>query len=262
MTAPGTTTRLAEPWGPELEQQVLLRLAGELGIDLPKSRRPTRLPATDEEREVFYHHWSRVAAVDFYIFESCAAGITLSPDPEAKLFLTRQIGDDGDHARMFRERIATVAGRDPIADINRYSQGQWDVMGRLSTQDWLGFLAFEVHYELYVVPTLFLSGYLDAQVGDPILVQLSADRFYPDEALHRQNVVNWWRRYLDSLPAPEGRAVAANLRALDDEAQRRRDADLRSGWALSARAAGASDPGFELLYHAWRAEVQEFLYTM
>lgn len=261
MTPATTEVRLAEPWDHELERQVLLRLSSQLGLALPDQAPEKRLPVTDEERDLYYHHWSRVAALDFYIFESCAAGITLSPDPEAKLFLTRQIGDDGEHARLFRERITAVTGRDPIDHIERYRRRQWEVMGRLSTQDWLGFLAFEVHYELYVVPTLFLSAYLDGHIADPVLIQLGADRFLPDEALHRRNVVGWWRRHLERLPAPDRRAVVGELQALDDEAQRRRAADLRLGWELSARAAGAHDPGFEPLYHAWRAEVQEFLYA-
>jgi hypothetical protein len=255
-----TTPTVARPgaWTLERERDVLRRITREVGFDLPEESLPKRPPATAEERDRFYEHWTSVGALDLFIIESCAHGIALAPDPEFRLFLTRQIGDDGFHAQRFREQIEAVSGRDPLPDMVRESERQWEVFGDLSKRSWAGFLAFELHYELDVVPSMVVHG-RKSTINDPRLVELSVERFTPDEAFHRAFVADWWRRHLDGLGEDERAAAVAELRALDAEGRARRDADLRAHWAAARLATGADTAGFDLVFDRWRQSVRQFL---
>lgn len=247
-------------WTFDWERAELTRLADEVGFDLPADKPAVRAPATAEERDRFYEYWTYIAALDLFIFESCAHGILLAGDPGFRLFLTRQIGDDGFHAERFREQIEAVTGRDPLADMVVQSRRQWDIFGDLSKRSWLGFLAFELHYELYVVPSMSVNG-RTSTVNDPRLVELAAERFFPDEVFHRSWVANWWVDHLRTRNADERRELVETLHALDDEGQERRADDLQSHWAAARAATGACNEGIEVLYDAWRASIQELLYA-
>ena len=259
MTALHSTATLAGEWTFDWERGVIADLAGEAGLHLPETPGPVRAPATDEERRRFYDYWSYVGALDLFIVESCAYGLNLAPDPEFKLFLTRQIGDDGFHAQRFREQVWEVSGRDPLPDMVDHAEHQWDVFGDLSHRSWEGFLAFELHYELYVVPSLLVNG-RTSTINDPLLVELSAERFTPDEAFHRSFVANWWRRRLAAADASERADLIARLRPLDDEGQRRREPELQAHWAAARAATGSNNHSLPEIYHQWREIVQSYLY--
>jgi hypothetical protein len=245
-------------WTLEYEKHLLARLAGEVDFQVPAEKVPSRAPATAEEKDRFYEHWTYVGALDLFIIENCAKGIGHAPDPQFELFLTRQIADDGYHAQRFREQVAEVSGRDPIKDMERHTRHQWEVFGDLSGQSWEGFLAFEVHYEIYVVPSFFVGR--KATIADPRLSELGAERFFPDELYHRSWIIGWWKRFLAAADPGEAGEATARLRALDDEGEARRTDDLVARWRRAEAATGADHTGFDRLHRAWRAAVQDHLY--
>jgi hypothetical protein len=245
-------------WTLEREKQLLQDLADEVGFFVPSEKVGSRPPRTAEERELFYEHWTYVGALDLFIVENCAKGIGHARDPAFELFLTRQIADDGFHAQRFREQVAEVSGRDPLRDMERHARHQWEVFGDLSAQSWEGFLAFEIHYEIYVVPSFFVSR--KATIADPRLSELGAERFFPDELYHRSWIIGWWKRFLAGAGRDQAADAVARLRALDDEGEARRADELVRRWQRAEAATGADHTGFDRLHRAWRAAVQLELY--
>lgn len=241
-------------WDLAWERALLARTAVEVGVPIPEERSPVRPPSTADEKERFYDHWSYVAALDLFIIRACAQGVLVADDPEYRLFLTRQIGDDGYHAQRFREQIREVTGRDPLADIDRHARAQQELFGDIAARGLLGHLAFQVHYEIHVVPSMLING-RTSTVNDPRLVELAAERFLPDEAYHRSYVANWWRRHLHALPPDERAEQAAGLAALEAEGWARRHDDLRWFWAQARAATGSRNEGIEALTDRWRGEV-------
>lgn len=88
---------------------------------------------------------------DLFIVQVVANVIDKISDPELQLFLSRQLGNDGAHAENTRRRVEALFGHDPIEDIQKQVQKHWDFMGDIPRRGWLGFLAFELHYEHHIV---------------------------------------------------------------------------------------------------------------
>ncbi|MDX2270340.1 MAG: hypothetical protein NW237_00090 [Cyanobacteriota bacterium] len=251
---------LAPVWNTEFEKKTLDRLIDQHAPHFPKSRQgAVRKPITAEETDRFYTYWAGTAALDLFIIQACAKGIGLIDDLEFQIFLTRQIGDDGAHAQAYRERIQAVTGRDPIEDMQREAKRQWDLMGDLPYRNWLGFITFEIHYELHVVPTMVLNSRL-ATIGDPELSHQGADRFLPDEALHREGVAAWWRKRYRQASVHEKSELREQLLALEEEGQQLRQEELWQRWRDVRLASGLNNTGIEKIYDGWRSEVIRYLF--
>ncbi|QLE55434.1 hypothetical protein [Nostoc sp. TCL26-01] len=250
------TAILTRPaWTTDLEVEIFDKLLDQYAPHLPKARSlASRPPATLEERENFYHFRVAGAAHDLFIVQVCAKVIGMLPDAELQLFLSRQIGDDGAHAENTRLRAQAISGRNPIPDIQKQVQKHWDYMGDLPIRNWQGFLAFELHYELHIVATLFLNS-RTSKINDPDSAKFAAERIVPDEAVHRLGIVDWWQRKFAQASPAEKEDLIAQLLEADEEGQRRRNPYLRDHWLLSQKAIGVEIDDLPVLYDAWRRQV-------
>lgn len=253
-----TLTRPA--WTIEFEQETFNKVIAKHAPHIPLTREHDPRPfANEEEKENFYRFRIGGAAHDLYIVQVCAKAIDqLIPDPDVHLFLSRQLGDDGAHAQATRERVQALFGHDPIDDIQQQVQKHWEFMGDLPHRNWLGFLAFELHYELHIVAYAQVNR-RTSKISDPAMACFIAERIQPDEAVHRQDVVAWWQRKYDQASPGEKAELAAQLLELDEEGQRRRNAYLKDYWQISHRASGLEIEGLDVVYDAWRREVLSYL---
>jgi hypothetical protein len=174
-------------WTKEWEEQTINGLARELGLSIPGRPLGTEPPAPGDESATYYSCYAAVAGLDAFIFRSCAQGLSLVDDVDFQLLLTRQIGDDGSHAQRYREVVAKGTGSDPMAAIEAAAAHQRELVGDLTGHGLAGFVAFELSYELYTAPEFLILG-RTARVSDPDLVVSGAERFGPDEFVHRQGV--------------------------------------------------------------------------
>ena len=257
------TAILTRPaWTVDWEIETLDRLIAQHAPNLPTERaEEPRPPATEEEWENFYRFRTAGAAHDLYIVQVCAKAIDrIFPDDlDFQLFLSRQLGDDGAHAQYTRERVQELSGRDPIEDIQKQVQKHWDYMEDLSIRDWLGFIAFELHYELHIVATLILNRRL-TRINDPESGNFAVKKILPDEAFHRLGVVDWWQRKYDKASPDEKAELAAKLIEVDEEGQRRRNPYLKNHWEITRLALGYETvEGTQAIYDAWRQEVLSYL---
>lgn len=246
-------------WNLQFEQHLLDRLIAEHAPELNGVIPVVRPPATKEEEERIADYFTTIAALDVFIFESTALGIGVVKDPALQILLTRQIGDDGAHAEIMRRAIERLAGRDPIVQIKQRAEEQWEIVGDIPRRGLLGFLAFELEYELYVVPDLVL-GWKTTKVSDAELHKVGLERFLPDEAFHRQFVVSWLKSFLARLPEAQWRETVAALLAYDGEFRRRRAlfyADLRRLGELAT--GGEPVAGIEAVDDAWHRESLAYL---
>lgn len=254
------TPLTGDAWTREWEQATITRLAWEVGREIPENPVQTRPPAPGEESQDYYDTYSSVAGLDQFIFQSCAAGVALTDDTEFQLLLTRQIGDDGAHAQRYREVVAKATGRDPLRDIERAAREQRELVGDLTSQGLAGFVVFEISYELYTAPEFLVLG-RTARISDPDLLVSGAERFGPDEAVHRQGVANWFRDHLRSLPSAVAQELIAEVKRLDDDLWERRSSDIDRRWIRSQLATGSDYGLIRAVRKSWRDEVQRFLFS-
>lgn len=207
-----TATLTRRPWTVEFETETIDRLIDKHAPQIPKKRLHEAKPIqTKEELENFYQFRIGGAAHDLFIVQVCAKIVNQIPDPELQLFLSRQLGDDGAHAENTRRRVEALFGHDPIEDIQKQVQKHWDFMGDLPIRNWLGFLAFELHYEHHIVVTAILNRRL-SRLYDPASANFATERIIPDEAFHRVGVVEWWQRKFDKAsPARKSRASRTGI---------------------------------------------------
>jgi hypothetical protein len=252
------TTTLARPtWTADFEIEIFDKLIEQFVPQLPKIKlHEPRLPATEPEWQRFYLYRIAGAAHDLFIVQLCAKAIVqLFPnDPDVQLLLSRQIGDDGAHALDTRQRIHQLSGHDPFEAINQQVQWHWNYLEEVPTQSWLGFLAWELHYELHIVAILLLTSRL-ARINEPESAQYAYERILPDELAHRQTVVNWWWQKYDQASPGEQSEWTAQLLDLDEGIQRRRNLYLQDFWQRAQTALGFGVEGFDVIYDAWRREV-------
>lgn len=255
-----TATLTRPAWTTDREIEIFDKLIAKHAPHIPLTREhDPRPPANEEELENFYRFRIGGAAHDLYIVQVCARAIDkLIPDPDIHLFLSRQIGDDGAHAQATRDRVLALSGRDPIDDIQQQVQNHWDYMGDLPHRNWLGFMAFELHYELHIVAMLLVNS-RTTKINDPVTASFAAQRILPDEAVHRLGVIAWWQRKYDQASPGEKAELAAQLLELDEEGQRRRNAYLKEHWQINHRATGSEIKGLDVIYDAWRREVLSYL---
>jgi hypothetical protein len=246
-------------WTKEWEERTINGLAESLGLAIPERPLGAIPPEPGDASAAYYSCYSNVAGLDQFIFASCAHGMSLVDDVEFQLLLTRQIGDDGSHAQRYREVVAKGTGKDPLAAIDAAAGYQRELVGDLTGQGLAGFLAFEISYELYTAPEFLILG-RTARVSDPDLLVSGAERFGPDEFVHRQGVADWLRGYLRSLAPAAAAEFVAQLRQVDEELWQRRSPDIDGRWTVAAEATKADYVTIRALRGAWRQEVHAFLF--
>ncbi len=252
-----TATLVRPAWTTDYEVETFNRLIAQYAPHLPTQKLHDPRPiASAAELENFYPYRVSGAAHDLFIVQLCAKAIDrlFLQDAEVQLFLSRQIGDDGAHALDTYQRVQELSGQDPIEQINQQVQYHWDYLGDAPTRNWIGFLAWQLHYELHIVSTLLLTSRL-TRINDPGSASFAAERILPDEFVHRQAVVQWWQRKYDQASLAERSEWSAQLLALDEEIQKRRNPYLKDFWQRAQRALGFEVEGFEVIYDAWRREV-------
>jgi hypothetical protein len=247
-------------WTKEWEERTINGLAVALGLSIPERALGTTPPEPGDQSAAYYSCYASVAGLDEFIFQSCAQGISLVDDVEFQLLLTRQIGDDGSHAQRYRDVVAKGTGSDPLAAINAAAGYQRALVGDLTGQGLAGFLAFEISYELYTAPEFLILG-RTARVSDPDLLVSGAERFGPDEFVHRQGVADWLRGYLRTLAPAAAEEFVAQLRQLDEDLWQRRSPDIDRRWTVAAQATRADYATIRALREAWRREVHSFLFA-
>lgn len=252
-----TTTLTRSTWSLEWEVETFDKLLAQYApyVPLKKVGEP-RLPETSEDWDNFYRYRIAGAAHDLLIVQVVAKAIAdLFPgNPDVQLFLSRQLGDDGAHSLNTRQRILALSGQDPVAEIQQQVKWHWDYLGDIPTQNWIGFLAWELHYELYIVAILLFTSRL-TQISEPESAQFASDRILPDEAVHRQDGVAWWQREYEQASPGQRATLVTELLKVDNKLQRRRNPYLRDFWQRAQRALGFEVPEFEVIYDAFRKEV-------
>ncbi|QIR36010.1 hypothetical protein HCG51_04035 [Tolypothrix sp. PCC 7910] len=245
-------------WTIEFENETIDRLIDKHAPHIPKKRlQEPKAIATAEELENFYHFRVGGAAHDLFIVQVVANVIDKIPDPELQLFLSRQLGDDGAHAENTRRRVEALFGHDPIDDIQKQVQKHWDFMGDIPRRGWLGFLAFELHYEHHIVAIGSLNRRL-SRLYDPESSSFATARIIPDETFHRAGVAEWWLRKFDKASPTEKAELAAQVIEADEEVQRRRNPYLKEHEKVSRRALGIEVEGTGVIYDTWRQEVLSY----
>ncbi|MBV9388905.1 MAG: hypothetical protein JOZ78_20975 [Chroococcidiopsidaceae cyanobacterium CP_BM_ER_R8_30] len=251
------TATLTRPnWTTDHEIELFDKLIDKYAPHLPKTRAgEPRPPANEAEWSNFYRYRIAGAAHDLFIVQLAAKAIDrVIDEPEWQLLLSRQIGDDGAHSAATRQRIWELSGQDPTEEIKQQVQWHWDYLGDLPLRNWLGFIAWELHYELHIVAILLLSSRL-TQINEPESGKFATERILPDEFVHRVGVVEWWQQKYDRATPTEKSKLSAQLLQLDEELQRRRNPYLRDFWQRAHRALGFESKGFDVIYDAWRREV-------
>ncbi|AFY31746.1 hypothetical protein [Calothrix sp. PCC 7507] len=254
-----TAATLTRNWTVEFENENLEKLISKHAPHVPLVREhASRPPETEEEKEGFYQYWAATGGHDLSIVQAASKAIALIPDPDLHLILSRQIGDDGAHAIAFRERVIAHTGRDPVKDIEREAKRHWEFLGDVPYRNWLGFIAWELHYEHHILPQVWFNK-LTSQIGDAVLAQQSNERFSDDEAVHRITIANWWRKKFEQASSSEKSELAAQLLELDEEIQQRRAPYIKQRWQDAENFNGANTKGIEPVYDAWRKQVLSYL---
>lgn len=255
-----TLDRLA--WTTELETEIFNKLTVKHAPDFPSTRFcQLRSPATREELEHFCRFRIAEAARNLFIVQVCGKAIDRLPDPEVQLFLSRQIGDDGAQAQHTRHRIWELSGRDPLPTIQQEVQKHWNFVGNLPYNNWLGFVAFELHYKLHTVAMSIVRS-RTAKIGDLETSKFANQRILPDEVFHRLGVVAWWQRRYEQASPQEKADLAAELIQLDEDWQRRRNAYLKEYWQIAHHATGIEIEALPAIYDAWRREVLAYFFNI
>lgn len=247
-------------WTKESEQATITSLAAEAGFEVPARPLTTRAPAPGDDSADYYACYASVAGLDKFIYESCASGMGLVDETEFQLLLTRQIGDDGSHAQRYREVVANGTGSDPLPAIDAEARHQRDLVGDLTSEGLAGFVAFEVSYELYTAPEFLVLG-RTARVSDADLLVSGAERFGPDEFVHRQGIANWWRALLASLAPDQAAELTEEVRRIDDQVWQRRSDDIDRRWKFAEHATQADYALIRAVREPWREHVHGFLFS-
>ncbi|BAY08239.1 hypothetical protein [Calothrix sp. NIES-2098] len=257
------TATLSKPtWNAEYETQLLDRLVAEYAPNLPiVDRSQTRPPQTPEEIANVGQYRVFGAAHDLFIVQAIAKAIgPIIDDLHWQLSLSRQLADDGAHALDSLLRAQELLGYDPVDEVNQLIQEQWEGLGDLPIRDWLGFAAFQLHYELHNVGTFLLNGKV-GRIKDPQTSSYFAERVLPDEAVHRFAVIDWWKDRYDRASANEKAELASQFLEVDEEFQRRRSPILKKYYWQKAYLSAGIDyiPQVGAIYDAWRREVLAYL---
>jgi hypothetical protein len=244
-------------WNAAFEEQLFLEVARRHVAGFPdRLAAPPREPRTDAEIDAVCDYYTRMASHDLFIVQVVARAIDtlFADDPHFQLILARQLGDDGAHATLARERIVALTSIDPLPAIQRRVDEHWQRLGNLPLRDIAGFLAFEWHYELHILAKLWIQR-KTGTIADAAMREHGENRIRPDEEWHRVQIIEWWRALLAKTPAGQRDALIARVLAADDDFQRRLDGYLHDEYAHTARVFGADIAAYRAIYNDWRREI-------
>ncbi len=240
-----------------LEAQLFddLRLAVAPNIPAARIDAP-RDVANAPEREAAgrYAVWNTVH--DLFITQVAAHAISglFEDDVEFQFALARQLGDDAAHAEFSRGRAAVLLGTDPQPLIEEGVRDAWDLIGGFALRNWQNFLAWQFHYENYILARLFVNR-RTAQVLDFGHREFGENRILPDEETHRIRITQWWLTKLKRADPAEREDWVQGLIQADEDAQRILGPYLRDSWQLNEHATRLDTRNHVALYDAWRREL-------
>jgi hypothetical protein len=255
---------VAAQWDAAFEDHLFNDVLRRVAPHLPDTP-PTGLrePDTAEEIAEAAEFTARLAAPDTFIVQAVSKAIArLEFDTDFHLKLSRQVGDDGHHAELARERLVELTGSDQLPRIESYIAELWRALGDLPYRDVFGFLAFQFHYELHIQGRLKTEG-RTAKVRfgrakkAPVAEGGSAEA--NDELVHRINIVRWVQKTLAAVPQAQRAGWIAKLIAADDDAQRRLNPYLRHRIANAGRAWQSDVSNVVPIYDGFRRGVLAFL---
>ncbi|HCW18310.1 hypothetical protein [Achromobacter sp.] len=213
---------------------------------------PRDLASEDERRNAAeYAVWNTVH--DLFIAQVAAHAIAglFKDDTEFQFALARQLGDDAAHAEFSRGRAAVLLGTDPLAQVRQGVQDSWDLIGGFALRNWQNFLAWQFHYEHYILARLFVNR-RTAKVLDFGHREFGENRILPDEEAHRVRITQWWLNKLEQANPAQREDWVAGLIQADEDVQHVLGPYLRDSWQLNQRATGLDARGHIALYDAWR----------
>jgi hypothetical protein len=215
-----------------------------------------REPADAREIAAVADYYTRMASHDLFIVQVVARAIDtlFANDPGFQLVLSRQLGDDGAHAAIARERVQALTGEDPLPRIETLVRAHWARLGDLPIRDLPGFLAFQWHYELHILAKLWIQRKTN-RIADGAMRSHGENRIRPDEEWHRVQIVQWWFSRLAATPEGERRPLIDAVIAADDEVQRRIDAYIHEEYANMAEVFDADIKAYRAIYDDWRREI-------
>ncbi len=129
-------------WNAEFEERLFLEVARRHVRGFPdKLAVAPREPQSDAEVDAVCDYYTRMASHDLFIVQVVARAIDtlFADDPHFQLILSRQLGDDGAHAALARERIVALTGIDPLPAIQQLVNAHWQRLGDLPVRDLAGF---------------------------------------------------------------------------------------------------------------------------
>ncbi|AJY15915.1 hypothetical protein L0Z13_20150 [Burkholderia multivorans] len=244
-------------WNGQFEEALFVDVARRHRPDFPdKLAAAPREPRTADEVAAVADYYTKMASHDLVIVQVVAKAIDtlFRDDPHFQLILSRQLGDDGAHAALGRERVTELTGRDPLPDVDRLVAAHWARIGDLAVRDLAGFLAFEWHYELHILAKLWIQR-KTGRIADGAMREHGENRIRPDEEWHRVQIVNWWFATLAALPAAERDALIDRVIAADEQMQARLDGYLHDEYAHTAHVFGADIADYRAIYDDWRREM-------
>lgn len=240
-----------------LEAQLFddLRVAVAPNIPAARIEAPRDL-ADEEERQAAgrYAVWNTVH--DLFITQVAAHAISglFDDDVEFQFALARQLGDDAAHAEFSRGRAGILLGRDPLSLVEDGVRDAWDLIGGFALRNWQNFLAWQFHYEHYILARLFVNR-RTAQVLDFGHREFGENRILPDEEAHRIRITQWWLNKLERADPAQREDWVEGLIQADEDAQRILGPYLRDSWQLNERATRLDTRNHVALYDAWRREL-------
>jgi hypothetical protein len=248
-------------WSTQLEDALFLSIAERHApqATAPRSQ-PPRGPETAAEFAALRDDWIRTAAHDLFIVQvtANAIGTLFAGDAHMQLILSRQLGDDGDHAVEARRHLQAIDGIDPLPEIQRHVDEHRERAGDIPFRSIAGFLAFEFHYELYILARLQLVR-RTSRIADTAMKSFAETRIRPDEAFHRAAIVQWWLEAFSAKSDSRRAQDAADILAFDDELQRRLNPFLRHELDDMPRVYAADISGARAAYDDWRRALLSML---
>ena len=217
---------------------------------------PPRDLASAAERQAAgeYAIWNTVH--DLFITQVAAHAIAglFRDDTDFQFALARQLGDDAAHAECSLARATLLLERDVRPEVEQGVRDAWDLVGGFALRNWQNFLAWQFHYEHYILARLFVNR-RTARVLDFGHREFGENRILPDEEAHRIRITQWWLRKLAGASESERHEWTQGLIQADEDVQRILGPYLRDSWQLNLRATGLDTRGHVALYDAWRREL-------
>jgi hypothetical protein len=232
-----------------------IRIAVAPHIPAARQEAPRDVADAGERRAAGrYAVWNTVH--DLFIAQVAAHAIAglFEDDTAFQFALARQLGDDAAHAEFSLARAAALLGADPLPQVEQGVQEAWDLIGGFALRSWQNFLAWQFHYEHYILARLFVNR-RTAQVLDFGHKEFGENRILPDEEAHRIRITQWWLGKLERAEPAEREDWIDSLIQADEDAQRILAPYLRDSWDLNRNATGLDTRNHVALYDAWRREL-------